>query len=604
TQRPQHLSRELAACGHRVFYISNNFVDHAEPGFRVDPLDEHGRLFRVQLHLSGAPGIYYGVPDEPALQQLRASVGSLLAWTRTRAALSLVQHPYWRETARIIPNQRLIYDCMDHHGGFLTNSAEVLAWEHDLMRAADLLVVTSDWLFEEAGKYNPRRWMVRNACQYEHFSAAPDVAFQDKHGRAVIGYFGAIAEWMDLDLLEKLAQRFHDHLILLVGMDSTGARARLGHLENVEFVGEVPYANLPFYLAGFDVCLLPFRVIPLTLATNPVKVYEYLSAGKEVVSVELPEMQQFGNLVRTASDHAGFLDAVAQALHHRPLASQKADRQAFAMSQTWTHRVQELLRGVDALPQPRVSVIVVTYNNCGFTKACLRSLELYTDYANLETIVVDNASTDDTRAYLATWEQAGSQRRVLLNAENRGFAAANNQGLAAASGDYLVLLNNDTYVTPGWITTLLAHMHRSDTLGVIGPVTNNIGNEARIDIHYATMEEMVHVAAEYTLRHAGKRTELRTAAFFCVMLRREVYEQVGLLDEAFGLGFFEDDDYCRRVERAGWGIACAEDVFIHHHLSASFNKLKRDTRQALFLKNKALYEAKWGEWIPHKYRYG
>ncbi|HTC27295.1 glycosyltransferase, partial [Dyella sp.] len=604
TQRPQHLARELADRGHRVFYISNNFVDHAEAGFRVDPLDEHGRLFRVQLHLSGAPGIYYGVPDMSAQSQLCDSVGHLLAWTRTRASLSLVQHPYWRETARILPNQRLVYDCMDHHGGFLSNSDEVLAWEHELMCVADLLVVTSEWLYEEAGKYNPRRWMVRNACQYEHFATPPKTVFADEQGRAIIGYFGAIAEWMDLDLLEKLAQRFAGHLILLVGTDTAGARARLRHLDNVMFTDEVPYANLPFYLAAFDVCLLPFQVIPLTLATNPVKVYEYLSAGKDVVSIALPEMHQFGTLIRTAPDHASFLDAVADALRHPADATQVTARQAFAIEQTWAHRVQELLRGVDMLPQPRVSVIVVTYNNSAFTKACLRSLELYSDYTNLETIVVDNASTDDTRAYLAAWMLAGPQRRVLLNAKNLGFAAANNQGLAAASGEYLVLLNNDTYVTPGWIATLLAHLHRCDTLGVIGPVTNNIGNEARIDIHYASMEEMVQVAADYTLRHVGKRTPLRTAAFFCVMLRRVVYEQVGPLDEAFGLGFFEDDDYCRRAEHAGWDIACAEDVFIHHHLSASFSKLKQDARQTLFVKNKALYEAKWGEWIPHKYRYG
>jgi GT2 family glycosyltransferase len=244
------------------------------------------------------------------------------------------------------------------------------------------------------------------------------------------------------------------------------------------------------------------------------------------------------------------------------------------------------------------------YLNLAFTQACLRSLDIYSDYANLETIVVDNASSDETAAYLGEWVKAGSQRKIILNTENRGFAAANNQGLAVASGEYLVLLNNDTYVTPGWIATLLAHLQRSTTLGLVGPVTNNIGNEARIDIHYATMEEMVEAAANYTFRHAGQQTPLRTAAFFCVMLRRAVYEQVGPLDEAFGLGFFEDDDYCRRVERAGWDIACAEDVFIHHHLSASFNQLKQDTRQELFVKNKALYESKWGAWVPHKYRYG
>jgi GT2 family glycosyltransferase len=74
------------------------------------------------------------------------------------------------------------------------------------------------------------------------------------------------------------------------------------------------------------------------------------------------------------------------------------------------------------------------------------------------------------------------------------------------------------------------------------------------------------------------------------------------MDEAFGIGFFEDDDYCRRVERAGYGIACAEDVFVHHHLSASFDKLGADRKRQLFERNKVIYEAKWGPWVPHEYR--
>jgi GT2 family glycosyltransferase len=88
----------------------------------------------------------------------------------------------------------------------------------------------------------------------------------------------------------------------------------------------------------------------------------------------------------------------------------------------------------------------------------------------------------------------------------------------------------------------------------------------------------------------------------CVMFTRKVYEKVGPLDEAFGRGFFEDDDYCRRVEQPGLSVVCAEDVFIHHHLSAPFNKLKSADRQALFEQNKAIYEAKCGTWTPHTYK--
>lgn len=602
TQRPQHLARELATNGNRVFYISNNFIEDPAPGFHVEPLDADGRLFQINLHVHGKPAIYHAAPDEPTAEQLRASMREVLAWTRSERCVSLVQHPFWIEATSVLPNHRLAYDCMDHHGGFSDNTQDVLEREYELMNSADLLVVTSDWLQAEAGQHNPNCLMVRNACQYEHFSYCPSQVFKDPQGRKVIGYYGAIAEWFDLDLVEAVARRFPKHLVLLVGDDTAGARTRLQHLENVQFVGEVAYATLPYYLYAFDVCLLPFKVIPLTLATNPVKVYEYLSAGRSVVSVDLPEMRQFGDLVRTAADTKAFLDAVAEVLKAKRDPGIYARRQAFAAAQTWSHRVADLETSIDALEQPRVSVVVVTYNNLEYTQACLSSLELYSDYTNMEVIVVDNASSDGSPAYLQEWRAAGPDRQLILNSDNRGFAAANNQGLAGATGEYLVMLNNDTYVTPGWVGTLVNHMRRTPTLGMLGPVTNNIGNEARIAIHYASMEEMLKVAGDYTRRHAGQLTPLRTAAFFCVMLRRSLFEQVGPLDEAFGIGFFEDDDYCRRVAQVGLTIACADDVFVHHHLSASFNKLKQEKRQELFHRNKIIYEAKWGEWVPHDYR--
>ncbi|RAP58428.1 glycosyltransferase [Oleiagrimonas sp. MCCC 1A03011] len=602
TQRPQHLARELARTGHRVFYISNNFIDSAVPGFEVEQLDDDGRLFQVHLNLQGAPAIYHALPTRDEQDSLRASMAALLEWTRTRGCASLVQHPYWLQTARTLPDSRMVYDCMDHHGGFADNTPEVLARERELMQQSDLLVVTSDWLQREVGEYNPNVALIRNACEYEHFCGEPEEVYRDPDGRRIIGYYGAIAEWFDLDLVEKVAQRFPDCLVLLVGADTTGAADSLGDLDNVEFTGEVPYGTLPRYLAAFDVCMLPFQVIPLTLATNPVKVYEYLSAGKEVVSVDLPEIAQFGGLVRCASTHEAFLDAVGEALQAPAGDECIKQRQDFASRQTWAHRATDLLAGMDALCVPQVSVVVVTYNNLDLTKVCLRSLEAYSNYPNMEVIVVDNASADGSPDFLREWERGGPQRRVVLNEDNRGFAAANNQGLDMATGEYLVMLNNDTHVTPGWIATLKAHLMREPLLGMVGPVTNNIGNEARIDIDYNDMDQMLVAAERYTRRHAGMLTPLRTAAFFCVMMPRSVYEKVGPLDEAFGVGFFEDDDYCRRIEQEGWSIACAEDVFIHHHLSASFDKMKQEKRKALFETNKALYEKKWGTWVAHSYR--
>ncbi|MEJ1463875.1 MAG: glycosyltransferase [Candidatus Sedimenticola sp. (ex Thyasira tokunagai)] len=600
-QRPQHLARGFAEKGHRVFYISTAFVNTSRPGFELECMDTPGQLYNVRFHLSGRPQVYASPPSRDDIHRLTASTATLLAWTESRDIISIIQHPYWYTLARKVPNNRLIYDCMDHHDGFTNTGNDIAALELALLKDAEVVVATSRWLQDIAAAHNHNVKLIRNATDYDFFSVKPDSIFQDPQGRQVLGYYGAIADWMDIELLEKIALHFNNCLLLLVGADECNARQYLGALQNVKFTGEVVYDELTYYLYGMDVCLLPFQVVPLTLATNPVKVYEYLSAGKPVVAVKLPELAQFEGLVAVAETHENFIMQVGKALATLSHAKSENDRQQFAARNSWTQRVESFEAAIETLPEPLISIIVLTYNNLKLTRACLDSLDKFTNYRNLETIIVDNASDDDTPNFLHHWSKYGNRRRLILNKENRGFSAANNQGMAAATGEYLVLLNNDTEVTNGWLRTLMNHMRMDPSLGLIGPVTNNIGNEARIRIRYNDSVEMQRKARNYTLKHMGETFPIRTLAFFCVMMPRQIYEQVGPLDEAYGLGFFEDDDYCRRIEKAGKRLECAEDVFIHHHLSASFNKLGKG-RKELLEHNQKIYESKWGPWVPHKRR--
>lgn len=599
-QRPQHISTELSKKGRRVFYISSNFINDKRSGFSIEPLDQEGRLFQVKLYLQSPPIIYFKAPNNNAIIQLRQSIGELLNWANSRQIVSFVQHSFWFDIARVIPNSRLIYDCIDHHEGFGNNSHEILALEHKLFEQADLVVCTSGWIDQHVSKYTNHRIIIRNGADFEHFASKPKDIYKDPLDRQIIGYFGAIADWFDIDLIRDVSKAFHDCSIVLIGADTANVRKELMECNNIIFIGEVSYSNLPYYLHAFDVALLPFKTLPLTLATNPVKVYEYLSAGKPVVSVDLPEISIFEDLVYKAKSAKDFINGIEMYLH-KPF--QIDDAQQFAIRQTWQHRVESLISSAENYPnEPLISIIIVTFNNIELTKKCLESIENYSDYSNLELIVIDNASSDGTQKYLKIWSNSEMNRLIILNDINRGFAAANNQGLKLASGKYFVLLNNDTYVTPGWVRTMFRHFCQNQNIGLLGPVTNNIGNEAKININYNTMKEMIEKARAYTSKHIGKLLQLSTVAFFCVMIPRKVYEEVGELDEQFGLGFFEDDDYCRRVEQARYEIRCAEDVFVHHHLSASFMKINSDDRRALFEKNKMIYEIKWGTWIKHEKR--
>ena len=604
-QRPQHLARSFANTGRRVFYFSNHFVDESEPGYQIEQLDSSTALYQIKLHVKGAPAIYFAPPTPEQESMLQLSIAKLILDFDAISTISLVQHPYWYSLVKCLPNTFQIYDCMDHHEGFGNVPEELITIEKKMLREFDLVVVTSCILEEFARTYNENVAVIRNAGEYEFFSEAPVETFVDPLGRKIIGYYGAIAEWFDLDLIRAVAVKNPQILVLLVGNDTINAKNALKDLPNVEFTGEVPYLKLPYYLHAFDLCILPFQVIPLTLATNPVKVYEYLAAGKPVVSVDLPEMAQFDNLVQCASSYDEFVQVVSDYVNKPESKAERRlrqQRQQFAIEQTWHHRVNLLEEVIQYMKFPRISVIVLTFNNLSLTKACLDSLVRWSDYPDLEIITVDNASIDGTPEYLQEFERQHQNVKLLLNEKNLGFAAGNNLGLQAASGDYLVMLNNDTVVTPGWALTLLRYLQTDESIGMIGPVTNNIGNEAKIDIQYDSSAEMLPLAMNYTIKHMGQTIPLRTAAFFCAMMSRKVFEQVGPLDEMFGRGFFEDDDYCRRIELLGLRIVCAEDVFIHHQLSASFDKLKQQERQELFEVNKKIYEAKWGEWSPHIYR--
>ncbi|WP_395687269.1 glycosyltransferase [Caenimonas koreensis] len=607
-QRPQHLARELGKQGHRVLYLSTTFAAGSTPSDTrlIESPAENVHL--IQLAIDGpAPNIYEDSLTPAQALQLAES----LTWLQQAAGLgqlvSLVNLPFWRPVATRLPANIVAYDCMDFHAGFSTNTGTMLGEEEALLRDCDLLITTSGRLAELMQAQAPGKphALVRNGTQVEHFATPPAELRLQPDGRPVIGYFGAISEWFDMGLVVDIARARPDWRFILVGSTFGCDVSQARRMPNIEFIGEVPYAELPGWVHAFDVCLIPFIINELTSCTNPVKVYEYLSAGKQVVATRMPELVAIADQVRLADDAPGFVQQIEQALQadSDPTAriEAAAARRTWASNHSWEARGALLSQAI-AASFPKVSVIVLCYNNLELTKACLHSVEHNSLWPNLELVVVDNASSDGSPAWLTQFAATRPWVKLILSAKNTGFAAGNNLGLAAATGELLIMLNNDTEVSPGWIQGLRRHFDREPKLGMVGPVTDNIGNEAKIAVGYSDPAGMAAWAMSRTVRHAGEQIHSRVLAFFCVALRRTVYEEVGGLDEAFGLGFFEDDDYCNRARQAGWQLAIAEDVFVHHHLSASFDKLKSSTRQELFEKNKAIYERKWGPWVPHVYR--
>lgn len=602
-QRPQHIARCLGELGHRVFYFTTTpQPDTEEAGYEIleSPV---ANVFICRLHHRGAAVSIYDRPmDEVVRGSMLASLLRLQKDCALHCPISILHLPFWGPLSAAFPGGPVIYDCMDYHAGFSTHTALMDREEDRLFRLADAVVTTSDWLSKRIAEKAPGNVLIRNGAEVQRFKDAQAADNTSPNGRPVVGYVGAIAEWFDTALVAAAADAYPDWDFVLVGSTHGCDTRALEKRGNVHLLGEQPYDSIPARVAAFDVCIIPFQLTELIQATNPVKAYEYLSAGKPVVATNLPELRPLTDLVHVTDSHEAFITALASAMDERDDAILRTNRQAWATDQDWLGRARQF-EAVISVQLPKASVIVLTYNNLDYTKACLESLEQFTDYPDWELIIVDNASTDGTPAFLQDYAGGRSHVRLILNDDNLGFAGGNNCGLRVAKGEYIVLLNNDTYVTQGWLYGLIRHLAKDPKLGLVSPVTNNIGNEAKIDIHYSDMSEMAAAARAYTAAHARHLIPNDVVAFFCVAWRRSLLEEVGLLDEQFELGFFEDDDYCRRVREAGYGVAIAEDVFIHHHLSASFGTLPDEARKRLFDDNRARYEAKWGEgWTQHVYR--
>ena len=214
----------------------------------------------------------------------------------------------------------LIYYCVDEYSAFSGVPAQTLAaMERALLEKADAVIVSAEKLYESKKHIRPDIAIVRHGVDFDHFAKAlspatqihPDIAHLPK---PIIGYFGLIAQdWVDIPLMEKVAQRFADASIVLLGKCTMDVSS-LEKYPNVHFFGRKPYVDLPQYCKGFDVALIPFPISEVTLNANPLKAREYLAAGLPTVSTKIPEVQVLGDRCLIGNDHDDFCAQVARAL--------------------------------------------------------------------------------------------------------------------------------------------------------------------------------------------------------------------------------------------------------------------------------------------------
>lgn len=235
-----------------------------------------------------------------------------------------------------------------------------------------------------------------------------------------------------------------------------------------------------------------------------------------------------------------------------------------------------------------VSLIVVTRDAREKAAACLAALRATAEPEHpTELIVVDNGSQDGTREWLG----AQPDVHLIANDDNAGAPRARNQALAVARGRWIVFLDDDVVVTPRWLSRLLRHAAVDGRSGCVGPVADRAAHNQQIP--YDGGDDAQRLAAFAEARHrarpfAGVRRNM--LASFCLLVRREVIEQIGGFDERFSPWGFEDDDFTVRAALAGFRNRLAQDVFVRH---VDYGGAKLRRHEELLARNWSRFAHKW-----------
>ncbi|MCL6636496.1 MAG: glycosyltransferase [Alicyclobacillus sp.] len=371
TARPQHFARGLARRGWPVLYV-NGPVTWLAP---LKNRDLWPRLWPRQPLLD--------IPV-PALED-----GSNQGWLRVLAPVaSLPFGNVWRILNRC--NQRLLaqqirlaapgpyvllpmlpssvdlvpylhpvavlYDCVDLHVGFRgwLRPATVEQMEADAAAVSRVVFATADTLATRMRRWHPDVRLLPNAAEVDHFATAHRVPVHPRlHSlpEPRVGLIGGLGPWVDWDFLAGLADALPHVQFVMIGPVETDVSA-LARRSNVHFLGLQPYAELPQYLAGLQATLVAFAPSELAHSVNPIKVYEYLAAGKEVVATsthEIDKLAEFVWVVRTAAEGAAALQRILAG----ECRTEPQRRAAFVAQQSWDTRVQQLHEALLAsLPAP------------------------------------------------------------------------------------------------------------------------------------------------------------------------------------------------------------------------------------------------------------
>lgn len=239
---------------------------------------------------------------------------------------------------------------------------------------------------------------------------------------------------------------------------------------------------------------------------------------------------------------------------------------------------------------PLVSVLIPVLNGKDYFELCLCSLINSINGIPFEVIIIDQGSTDGTLEIVKKFIQGNPNIILIENALNLGFAKAINQGAEIARGKYLVIANSDLIFSKGWLFPLVKCAAEDYSIGVVSPLTNFVGEGKQIDIDAVNIK--TNEIDEYANKIKNKNFITfipDRLVFFCVLIPKNIFYLIGGLDEIYGLGNYEDDDFCLRARLNGFRLAICNNSFVYHHGSKTFKNQKIDYKSLMQRNEKIFY---------------
>ena len=357
-QRSQQLAMAIAARGGQAVYVNPHLgLEYLRP-FSFDPPTRIARLvpgvFELHIHLPREHELQQRALTPAENSRLAHQLGRVIDAGQTREAALVVSSPAWLEMASAVRRKYgfpIVYDCHDWLPGFGDIAPALLAQESALFRLADLVVFSAQVLQDrvlERQAIGHKSVLIRNAV--EPFDAPAQIPSMPGGRAPTIGYVGSLDHWFDVDAVAAVAREHPQWRIVLAGRVEDRRVLRLQECANVVIAGEIPYSAVAAQLLEWDAAMIPFLINDLTLATNPIKLYEYFSAGLPVISTRLPEVEAYRDLVYLADTPDQFSALASTAIRENDAALRER-RIATARQETWTARAKRLAECIEELQQ-------------------------------------------------------------------------------------------------------------------------------------------------------------------------------------------------------------------------------------------------------------